>query len=196
MQDDPTAFYSYEEYTAAADALYDLVQLRAQSIAGQLDGTIPSTEAGQQGSDALIDASSIDLSSLGSMMGGGGPGDFGDFGDFDPTAAGDGADPAQAAPTGGTAPTQEGTSAGTDTAEDGATTGRPAPGGAPPDRSDASSDGGDTADAAPQGPGRPGGSSDTDTSGTSRQNLILYAVSAAVLLVALAIVLRYRRRPD
>ncbi len=197
VQDDPTAFYSYEEYTAAADALYDLVQLRAQSIAGQLDGTIPSTEAGQQGSDALIDASSIDLSSLGSMMGGGGPGDFGDFGDFDPTAAGDGADPAQAAPTGGAAPTQEGTSAGTDTAEDGTTDDRPAqgggPGGAPPDRPDASSDGGDTA---PQGPGRPGGSSDTDTSGTSRQTLILYAVSAGVLLIALAIALRYRRRPD
>lgn len=194
VQDDPTAFYSYEEYTAAADALYDLVQLRAQSIAGQLDGTIPSTEAGQQGSDALIDASSIDLSSLGSMMGGGGPGDFGDF---DPTAAGDGAAPAQAAPTGGAAPTQEGTSAGTDAAEDGTTAARPAqgggPGGAPPDRSDASSDGGG---AAPQGPGRPGGSSDTDTSGTSRQTLILYAVSAGVLLIALAIALRYRRRPD
>ena len=197
VQDDPTAFYSYEEYTAAADALYDLVQLRAQSIAGQLDGTIPSTEAGQQGSDALIDASSIDLSSLGSMMGGGGPGDFGDFGDFDPTVAEDGADPAQAAPTDGAAPTQEGASAGTDAAEDGTTADRPAqgggPGGAPPDRSAASSDGGD---AAPQGPGRPGGSSDTDTSGTSRQNLILYAVSTAALLVALAIVLRYRRRPD
>ena len=28
VQDDPTAFYSYEEYTAAADALYDLVQRR------------------------------------------------------------------------------------------------------------------------------------------------------------------------
>lgn len=190
VQDDPTAFYSYEEYTAAADALYDLVQRRAQSIAGQLDGTIPSTEAGQQGSDALIDASSIDLSSLGSMMGGGGPGDFGDF---DPAAVGDGAAPAQAAPTDGAAPTQEGTSAGTDAAEDGTTAARPAQGGAPPDRSDASSDGGDTA---PQGPGRPGGSSDTDTSGTSRQNLILYAVSAGVLLIALAIALRYRRRPD
>ena len=190
VQDDPTAFYSYEEYTAAADALYDLVQRRAQSIAGQLDGTIPSTEAGQQGSDALIDASSIDLSSLGSMMGGGGPGDFGDF---DPAAVWDGAAPAQAAPTDGAAPTQEGTSAGTDAAEDGTTAARPAQGGAPPDRSDASSDGGDTA---PQGPGRPGGSSDTDTSGTSRQNLILYAVSAGVLLIALAIALRYRRRPD
>ena len=194
VQDDPTAFYSYEEYTAAADALYDLVQRRAQSIAGQLDGTIPSTEAGQQGSDALIDASSIDLSSLGSMMGGGGPGDFGDF---DPAAVWDGAAPAQAAPTDGAAPTQEGTSAGTDAAEDGTTAARPAqgggPGGAPPDRSDASSDGGETA---PQGPGRPGGSSDTDTSGTSRQNLILYAVSAGVLLIALAIALRYRRRPD
>ncbi len=198
VEDDPTAFYSYEEYTAAADALYDLVQLRAESVAGQLDGTIPSTEAGQQGSDALIDASSIDLSSLGSMMGGGGPGDF------DPTAAGDvstqdgatdDAASGQDATADDAAPAQGDTTAGTATAEDGTPVDRPAqgggPGGAPPDRSDASSGEGGAADV--QGPTRPGG---TDTTGTSRQNLVLYAVSAAVLLAALAIALRYRRRPD
>lgn len=167
VEDDPTAFYSYEEYTAAADALYDLVQLRAASIAGQLDGTIPATEAGQQGSDALIDASSIDLSSLGSMMGGGGPGDF------DPTAAGDVS--TQDGATDDAAPARGDTSDGTDTAGDGMTADRPTQGGGP------------------GGPTRPDG---TDTTGTSCQNLILYAVSAAVLLAALAIALRYRRRPD
>ncbi len=74
MQTDPTAFYSYEEYLAAVETLYDTVKLRARSIEGQLDGTIPSTKEAQQGSDALIDASSLDLSVMGSMNMGGGRG--------------------------------------------------------------------------------------------------------------------------
>ena len=73
VETDPTAFYSYEEYEAAAEILYETVLLRAESAEGQLDGTIPSTEEGQRAdSSALIDASSIDLSVMGSMMGGGG----------------------------------------------------------------------------------------------------------------------------
>lgn len=73
---DPTAFYTSDEYQTAADTLYQFVKLRGESIQGQLDGTIPSTEAEQRSSDALIDASSISLSSMGSMGGGneGGPG--------------------------------------------------------------------------------------------------------------------------
>lgn len=68
---DPTAFYSYDEYDKAAAMLCDLVRLRADSIAGQLDGSIPSTTEGQQAdSSALISASSIDLSVLGTMGGG------------------------------------------------------------------------------------------------------------------------------
>ena len=75
VETDPTAFYSYEEYEAAAEMLYDTILLRAESVEGQLDGTIPSTEEGQRAdSSALIDASSIDLSVMGSMMGGGGGG--------------------------------------------------------------------------------------------------------------------------
>ncbi len=54
--------------------------LRGESIAGQLDGSIPSTESAQRSSDALIDASHLDLSVMGSMnmggMGGGGDRDF------------------------------------------------------------------------------------------------------------------------
>ncbi len=81
---DPTAFYTSDEYQTAADTLYQFVKLRGESIQGQLDGTIPSTESEQRSSDALIDASSINLSAMGSMGGGneggpgGGPG--GDFG--------------------------------------------------------------------------------------------------------------------
>ena len=67
VKTDPNAFYSYDEYVTAAETLYQTVKLRGESIEGQLDGTIPSTAQGQQGSDALIDASSLDLSVMGSM---------------------------------------------------------------------------------------------------------------------------------
>ena len=76
VETDPTAFYSYEEYLTAADTLYQVVKLRGQSIQGQLDGTIPSTEEAQRSSDALVDASTLDLSVMGSMNTGGGGGGF------------------------------------------------------------------------------------------------------------------------
>lgn len=87
VQDDPTAFYTYDEYTAAAAMLKETVKLRAASVQGQLDGSIPSTRDGQSAdSSSLIDASAIDLSVMGIMNGGGqgGPG-----GSRDSTARGD-----------------------------------------------------------------------------------------------------------
>ena len=74
VKTDPTAFYSYDEYETAAETLYQVVKLRGESIQGQLDGTIPSTEEGQRDSDALIDASSLDVSVMGTMNMGGGEG--------------------------------------------------------------------------------------------------------------------------
>ena len=71
VETDPTAFYTYEEYQTAADTLYQIVKLRAQSIDGQLDGTIPSTSKEQTSSDALIDASSLSVSDMGTMNTGG-----------------------------------------------------------------------------------------------------------------------------
>lgn len=71
VETDPTAFYTYEEYQTAADTLYQIVKLRAQSIEGQLDGTIPSTSKEQTSSDALIDASSLSVSDMGTMNTGG-----------------------------------------------------------------------------------------------------------------------------
>lgn len=71
VETDPTAFYTCEEYQEAADTLYQLVKLRGESIQGQLDGTIPSTKEAQQGSDALVDASALDLGVMGSMNAGG-----------------------------------------------------------------------------------------------------------------------------
>ena len=72
VKEDPTAFYTYEEYDQAAQLLYQVVNLRAESVEGQLDGTIPSTDDGQQeNSSSLIDGSDIDLSIMGTMSQGG-----------------------------------------------------------------------------------------------------------------------------
>ena len=68
---DPSAFYDYTSYQKAVTELKKLGLLRAESIQGQLDGTIPSTTEGQRTNpNALVDASAIDLSALGSMGGG------------------------------------------------------------------------------------------------------------------------------
>lgn len=56
--------------------------LRAESISGQLDGTIPSTSEAQSNSDTLIDASSLDISAMGSMNSGGGDMQGGPGGEF------------------------------------------------------------------------------------------------------------------
>ena len=77
VKTDPTAFYSYDEYLTAVNTLYQVVKLRGQSIQGQLDGSIPSTEEAQRSSDALVDASTLDISVMGSMNTGGGGGGFG-----------------------------------------------------------------------------------------------------------------------
>ena len=72
VAEDPTSFYSYDAYDQAAQMLYQTILLRAQSVDGQLNGTIPSTsQAQQEDASALVDASSIDLSVMGTMMGGG-----------------------------------------------------------------------------------------------------------------------------
>lgn len=73
IENDPNAFYSYDEYDTAAETLMQVISLRSESIKGQLNGTIPSTTDGQNADPAtLIDASSIDLGVLGTMSMGGG----------------------------------------------------------------------------------------------------------------------------
>lgn len=94
VETDPTAFYSYDEYETAAETLYQVVKLRGQSIQGQLDGTIPSTEEAQRDSDALIDASDLDVSVMGTMNMGGGNGAGGPGGPGG-TGESDGAEPPQ-----------------------------------------------------------------------------------------------------
>lgn len=71
VANDPTAFYTYEEYETAVETIKTFGILRAESIQGQLDGTIPSTEEGQTAdSSSLIDASGINLSDMGTQGGG------------------------------------------------------------------------------------------------------------------------------
>lgn len=67
--------YTYEEYEKGVQTLYDTIMLRAESIRGQLDGTIPSTQEGQRtDSGNLVDGSAIDISSMGVFtMGRGAP---------------------------------------------------------------------------------------------------------------------------
>ncbi len=48
------------------------MKLRAESVSGQLDGSIPSTSEEQKGSDKLTDASAVDMKKLGTMNMGGG----------------------------------------------------------------------------------------------------------------------------
>lgn len=175
VESDPTAFYSYDEYLTAAETLYQVVKLRGQSIQGQLDGTIPSTEAAQRTSDALVDASALDLRTMGYMNSGGGGG-------FDAPAASetrtapDVSDGSEHAPPAGFGPSQfsgEGQNADDpqQTAED-----APASGGRP----DPDSFPGSSADASAAIP--------TD-------DLLLYALSLLPLTAALLFALLYRRRP-
>ena len=70
---------TYEEYLKGVEAIKSSCSLRAESVRGQLDGSIPSTSDGQQAdSSALIDASGLTISDMGSMNGGNGG--FGGFG--------------------------------------------------------------------------------------------------------------------
>ena len=84
VERDPTAFCTYEEFETAVEAITRFVELRMESVQGQLNGTIPSTTSGQSEDGAvLVDASGLELSDMGTMnnggMGGGqgGPGNMG-----------------------------------------------------------------------------------------------------------------------
>lgn len=68
---DTNGFCTYAEFEQGVSTLKQFCLLRAESIQGQLDGAIPSTADGQSAdSSALIDASSVTLSDMGSFGGG------------------------------------------------------------------------------------------------------------------------------
>ncbi|MBQ9951928.1 MAG: CotH kinase family protein [Clostridia bacterium] len=76
------AFFTYDQFQTAVTELTEFCELRGQSIAGQLDGSIPSTTETQRAdASALIDASGVDLTAMGEFnMGGKGGMDFGNRG--------------------------------------------------------------------------------------------------------------------
>ena len=66
VQNDPTAFCSFEDHQLAVDTLEEVCLLRAQSIRRQLEGEIPATIRGQQEDPkARVDASEVQLTDLG-----------------------------------------------------------------------------------------------------------------------------------
>ncbi|WNY22835.1 hypothetical protein MmiHf6_01200 [Methanimicrococcus hongohii] len=68
VKNDPTSFYTHDEYVTAVAALYVWGDLRAESVQGQLDGTVPSTDEAQSANpDALIDTSALNMNDLGGM---------------------------------------------------------------------------------------------------------------------------------
>lgn len=72
VEKDPTKFCTYDEFNKGVTALKQFCLLRAKSVRGQLDGSIPSTSEGQSSdSSALIDGSSVSINDTGSAGGGG-----------------------------------------------------------------------------------------------------------------------------
>lgn len=161
----------YTRVRSQIDTLYQVVKLRGESIQGQLDGTIPSTDAEQRSSDALVDASALELSVMGTMNTGGPSEQAGRFERPNADAAAD----TGAAPGGEDAQQPESenedSSAALQVEQDG-----------------------ESADAQPRG--GPGASDSRERENTgSLSGLVTAAICAAVLLAAAAFALLYRRRP-
>lgn len=66
VKKDSTKFCTYEEFENGVATLREFCLLRAESISGQLDGTIGST-SDTQNSESLIDADDLQISDMGSM---------------------------------------------------------------------------------------------------------------------------------
>lgn len=77
VKDDTTSFEGYDAFKEGISVLREFTKLRAKSVSGQLDGSIPSTTEAQSGSTALVDSSGIDLSKLGGMENNKGQNGFG-----------------------------------------------------------------------------------------------------------------------
>ena len=173
VEKDPTKFCTYDEFETGVQTLKNFCCLRAQSVAGQLDGSIPSTsEAQKENSESLVDASAITISDMGSMGNTmGGKGGFGG-------RQNDDADKSDAADTEGFTPPQRPDSsadAGTDFEAD--TQGGPPQ--SPPDSQNGTS------------PGQTDGQGSSRTSGTQT---VLLAACALVLALGLGFAVFYKRR--
>ncbi len=78
VEKDPTKFCTYDEFKKGVEAISKFCTLRAESVSGQLCGSIPSTSEGQKADrSSLIDTGDLSTSDMGSMNMGGGKGGFG-----------------------------------------------------------------------------------------------------------------------
>ncbi len=173
VEKDPTKFCTYDEFETGVQTLKNFCYLRAQSVTGQLDGSIPSTsEAQKESSESLVDTSAITISDMGSMGNTmGGKGGFGG-------RQNDDADKSDAADMEGFTPPQRPDSsadAGTDFEAD--TQGGPPQ--SPPDSQNGTS------------PGQTDGQGSSRTSGTQT---VLLAACALVLALGLGFAVFYKRR--
>ncbi len=66
VEKDPTKFCTYEEFETGVSTLKEFCLLRAESVTGQLNGTIGST-SDTQTSDTLVDAGDLQIADMGSM---------------------------------------------------------------------------------------------------------------------------------
>lgn len=201
VEKDPTKFCTYEEFETGVETLEQFCLLRAESIHGQLDGTIPSTSDGQsEDSSALVDASAIRISDMGTMnngMGGGmgGPMERGD-GSLQVPDSGENADGQPPA-----LPDQEIPS--TQPSDSQAQASQPADSSAQNAQDTQTADGsaqesvqGEVPTQAGQNSMRPEmpGERGANQTAQSGNNTVLLAVSAVVLLAGLILVWRYRKR--
>lgn len=66
VENDPTSFCTYGEFKTGADTLKTFCELRAESVKGQLNGTVPSTSEGQlKDKTNFVDASGLDITLMG-----------------------------------------------------------------------------------------------------------------------------------
>lgn len=168
VESDPTKFCTCEEFETGAQTLREFCLKRAESISGQLDGSIGSTSDTQK-SSTLIDAGSLKISDMGTMGSEGG-GDGGDGGNGN--GGGNNAPPDL--PSGnseGTLPDKPDSKGG--------------------GRDKAPNSNGENG-AAPNG--RDGAPNGSEISTVSTSALILSAASALVLILGLAIAILYKRR--
>lgn len=170
VEQDPTGFYTYEEFETGVETLRAFCRLRAESVAGQLDGSIPSTEEGQAAdTSALVDASSITLSDMGTMNRGGG---------FGGPSSGGGLGQPDTRPPAERSPDQEDTALPAMEAQPVEILRQ-----GPPER--------------PEGGGFPGGDFPGEAApAVGGSALLLTAASMAVLLIGLLAALLYRRRKN
>ena len=177
VEKDPTKFCTYDEFETGVQTLKNFCCLRAQSVAGQLDGSIPSTsEAQKESSESLVDVSAITISDMGSMGNTmGGKGGFGgrqnDDADKSDAADTEGFTPPQRPDSSADAETDSETDTQTDSAEN--------PPQSPPDGQNGTP------------PGQTDGQGSSRTSGTQT---VLLAACALVLALGLGFAVFYKRR--